>query len=91
MSNTKKGRLADFNDTNPTYVDELSLIHEMGAVTHLKFTTTLVETYEGGIERRVMTHLIIPNEARLKIAKALLRQGDLQADAVNRDEEVRLH
>jgi hypothetical protein len=93
MSNTKKAPISDYNDANPIYVDDLTLINETGAVTHLKFTTTMVETYESRTERRVTAHLIIPNEARIKIAKALLRQGDLRVDATDheRDGELSLH
>jgi hypothetical protein len=93
MSNTKKAKIIDCHEAPQTFVDELALIHELGAVTHLKFATTIVESYDNSIERRIVAHLIIPNDARLKMAKALLGQGDLRADATDfdRDEELTLH
>jgi hypothetical protein len=90
MKIKKKPPVVDFADTAPAYVEDLALIHELGPVTHLKFATASVG-YEGKVERRIAAHLIIPRESRLKIAQALLREGELRADATEEDEGISLH
>jgi len=67
----------------------LALIHELGPVTHLKFATVIVG-FEGKAERRVVAHLIIPREARRKIAQALLREGN-RRDVTEAEEGISLH
>jgi hypothetical protein len=90
MKIKRKPPIVDFNDTAPVYAEDLALIHELGPVTHLKFATVVVG-YEGKAERRVVAHLMIPRESRLKIAQALLREGGLQADVTEEEEGISLH
>jgi hypothetical protein len=89
MSIKRKPPVVDYQDTSPVYVEDLAVIQDFGPVTHLKFTTTTMG-YEN-VERRIFVHLIIPRESRLKIAQALLRQGELKADATEAEEGVSLH
>jgi hypothetical protein len=55
------------------FVDELSNIVSIGAVTHLIFTTRQASVYEGSnMERVVQARLIVPSNQLQKIGRSIL-------------------
>jgi hypothetical protein len=86
----RKPPVIDYGTADLVYVDELAMINELGPVIHLRFVTPLALT-DGSVERKITAHLIIPQESRLKIARALLRPGELRADVTEEEEGISLH
>ena len=57
----------------PAYVDELSVIKPMGAVTHLIFTARQPEAHQpDGFSRVVQLRMVIPTDQLNTIARAML-------------------
>jgi hypothetical protein len=78
MSNTKRIPVSDYG-CDPTYVDDLCSVEELGGVTHLAFTF-LQRPYDEKPERKIVVRLIIPNAVRTRIARALLAVGPARPD-----------
>jgi hypothetical protein len=70
-ANSKPLRVADYDDSDCTYVDSLVQVAEFGPVTHLAFAMSrhCVGTPEG--ERRVVARLIVPTVCLPQIIRQL--------------------
>jgi hypothetical protein len=78
MSTPKRIPVVDYS-CEPTYVDDLCSVEELGGVSHLAFTF-LHRNYGEKPERKIVARLILPNGVRTRIARALLAVGQTRPD-----------
>jgi hypothetical protein len=71
--NPKAFRVVDYGDYTSVFADDLSVIQELGPVTHLVFAAVTQPASGDDItERRVVVRLIIPTELLQQIGRQLI-------------------
>ena len=90
MSKAKNIPVVDFG-VQPTYVDDLCQIDELGPTTQLTFAVTTRQTHKEELERVVAVRLIIPTALRMTIGKQLLAGGEIHAGSPEDTDHDRLH